>query len=208
MLSSDVGVVAVITGITLSFEEIRKAPPEVRRWIEQEIAASLGPQEQPTAARQKTPQIAACSREELAAALSLIQGVFPVVNVFFELGRKGMRFAQDQLEAYRISDIQHHTRLQSSEQVVSCLELINDSLHRVRGSTDTAFYGRDGDYCFVAAETQHNIRRLWFELIGRGELANAAAEPVSGNGPALAQPGTASVPLTAAASAGGASAQE
>jgi hypothetical protein len=176
-------------GITLASEQIREAPPEVRRWIEHEVATSLG-FPVPAADSQRQPaQLAACSQDELAAVLSLIQGVFPAVNVFFELGRKGASYAQDRLEAYRISDIQHHTRLQRPEQVISCLNLINEALHRARGSAGASFYGTDGDYCFVATETRQNIRRLWFDLVGRGDMAAAPAESASGNGPALPESG-------------------
>ena len=118
-----------MTGITLSSEQVRRAPPEVRRWIEHELAASLGLQVQPTDSEPQGPQLVGCSHEELVGVLSGIQGVFPAVNVFFELGRKGASFVQDQLEAYRISDIQHHTRLQSPEQVISCLNLIDEALN-------------------------------------------------------------------------------
>jgi hypothetical protein len=176
---------AVMTGITLSSEQIRRAPPEVRRWIEHELATSLGFQIQATDSQRQTPQLAGCSYDEVAAVLSLIRGVFPAVNVFFELGRKGASVAQDRLEAYRLSDIQHHTRLESPEQVITCLNLIDESLHRVRGSTAASFYGADGDYCFITTETQQNIRRLWLELIGHGESATAPAEVASGEGPAL-----------------------
>ncbi len=179
-----------MTGITLSPEQIRSAPAEVRRWIEHEVATSLGLQGQPAEPQRRIPQLVACSHDELGAVLSLIQGVFPAVNVFFELGRKGTGFAQGRLEAYRISDIQNHSRLRTPEQVISCLNLINEALHRVRGSTGASFYGADGDYCFVATETQQNIRRLWLELISGGESAAAPAE---------AQPANESVPRESAA---------
>jgi len=175
----------LMTGITLSSEQIQRAPPEVRRWIEHEVATSLGLRVQASDSRRETPQLVGCSADEVAGVLSLIQGVFPAVNVFFELGRKGASFAQDRLEAYRLSDIQHHTRLQSPAQVISCLNLIDEALHRVRGSTGASFSGTDGDYCFVATETQQNIRRLWLELVSRGEGAAAPAEASSGEEPAL-----------------------
>jgi len=171
-------------GITLSSEQIRRAPAEVRRWIENEIATSLGFQVQGTGSAGQAAQLVACSYDELARVLSLIQGVFPVLNVFFELGRKGIGFAEGRLEAHRLSDIQHHTRLQSPERVVSCLNVINEALQRVRGSSGASFYGTDGDYCFVAAETQQNIRRLWLELIADREAVSAPAESF-GNEPVL-----------------------
>lgn len=163
---------------------------------------SLGLQAQATDSQRQPAQLAGCSHDELAAVLSLIQGVFPAVNVFFELGRTGVGFAQDRLEAYRLSDIQHHTRLESPEQVVSCLNLIDESLHRVRRSTDASFYGIDGDYCFVATETQQNIRRLWLELVGRGEMAAAPAGAAPGDGPVPRAPWPASDSPPAPASAG------
>lgn len=174
-----------MTGITLSAEQIRRAPEEVRRWIEQEVATSLGVQVRATEPQRQIPQLVGCGHDELAAVLSLIRGVFPAVNVFFELGRKGISFVQGRVEAYRLSDIQHHTRLQSPQQVVSCLDCIDESLHRVRGSTAASFYGTDGDYCFVATETQQNIRRLWLELIGSGESASPPAEAAPADEPAI-----------------------
>lgn len=175
-----------MVGITLSSEQIRRAPTPVRRWIEHEIATSLGLQVPAADSGLQPPQLGACGHDELVAALSGIQGVFPAVNVFFELGRKGMSFAQERLQAYRLSDIQHHTRLQSPAQVISCLNLIDESLQRVRGAPGASFYGTDGDYCFVASETQQNIRRLWLELLGRNE-GPASAEAASGDAPVLAE---------------------
>jgi len=174
-----------MTGFTLSSEQIRRAPPEVRRWIEHEVATSLGFQPRAADSQRQFPQLAACSHDELVAMLSGIQGVFPAVNVFFELGRNGISCAQGRLQAYRLSDIQHHTRLQSPEQVISCLNLIDESLHRVGAPVGTSFYGAEGEYCFVATETQHNIGRLWFELLGSGQSTTASREAAFGGGPEL-----------------------
>lgn len=177
-----------MTGITLSFEEIRRAPPEVRRWIEHELGTGLGVQVHSSESSVPPAQLAECSRDELAALLNLIQGAFPVVNVFFELGRKGNSFARDRLEAYRLADIQHHTRLQSPQQVLSCLNLIDESLHQIRGSTEVSFYGLDGEYCFITTQTQQNIRRLWFEVIGGKEIASALTDAQSPDGPVFSSP--------------------
>jgi hypothetical protein len=99
--------------------------------------------------------------------LTLIRETFPAVNVLFELGRPGASFAQGRVEAYRLSDILHHTRLQNVDQVVTCLELINEALRRVRGAADAAFYSLDSDgHCFIASQIQQNILRLWKDIIG------------------------------------------
>lgn len=176
-------------GITLSSEQIRTAPPEVRRWIEHEIATSLGLQLRTAESQDHIGQLAICGQDELAAILALITGVLPAVNVFFELGRKGTGFAQDRLEAYRLSDIQSHTRLQNRGQVMWCLDLIDKSLHRIRGSADTSFYAIDGDYCFIATQNQENILHLWLDLIGRDEiLGHEGIEAVAAEARAIEQP--------------------
>ena len=172
-----------MTGITLNSEQIRRAPPEVRRWIEHEVATSLGMRIEMPEPQRPSTQLASCTREELGAVLSLIQGAIPVVNVFFELGRKGSSFAQDRLQAYRLADIQHHTQLQNPEQVLACLNVIDESLRQVRHSNDAVFYGLDGDACFVATQTQQNIRQLWFELIGRGAGPDAAVQATHSEAP-------------------------
>ena len=100
-----------MVGITLLPEQIRTAPSEVRKWLEHELLVSLGVQ--PPAAQSAAPHLVACGVEEAAQVLSLIQGMIPVVNVFFELGRDGASVGIAGLEAFRLVDILRHTRLQN-----------------------------------------------------------------------------------------------
>ncbi|WP_296516770.1 hypothetical protein [Rhodopseudomonas sp.] len=161
-------------GITLNSEQIRQAPQEVRQWIEREVIASLGLQIQP-AAEPQSEHLASCSADEVAAILAQIQGVLPAVNVFFEFGRAGLAVPQAQLAAFRLLDIAHHTRLQDAKQVIACINMINEALGRVRGDPRASFCGFDREgHCFVAVETQLNIRRLWQSVI---------AAPSPGPGP-------------------------
>lgn len=74
-------------GITLSPEQIRTAPPDVRRWIEHEIAAAFGATaEEGPRDHAAASHLVGCDVDETAAILSLIHGTLPVVNVFVELG--------------------------------------------------------------------------------------------------------------------------
>src|SRR4051794_16239446 len=75
-----------MAGITLSADEIKAAPPEVRRWLEQEILRTLNVQ--PARAPATAPPLMGCNVEEAEQLLSLVQGMLPVVSVFFELGRE------------------------------------------------------------------------------------------------------------------------
>lgn len=167
-------------GITLSSDQIQTAPPEVRHWIERQVAVSLGLQIATPDEREKIEELAICTVEELSAILAMIQGVFPAVNVLFELGRQGARVAQGRLQAYRLIDILHHGRLQSIEQVVSCLDFINQAMCRVRGRADATFYGLDDNgNCFVAVQTQQNIARLWRNVIENQQISGVGDPPTA-----------------------------
>jgi hypothetical protein len=175
----------LMVGLTLSAEQIRNAPPEVRRWLEQELLASLGLQ--PPSTEPNAPPLVACSSEEAAKVLSLIQGMIPVVSVFFELGREGARTEIEGIEAFRLNDILRHTRLQTLEQVVACLDSIDEAVGQVRGDPEATFYGLDSrGHCFVAERTQRSIARVWQEMIATGNLPPFA--PSSGDAAAPSSP--------------------
>ena len=76
-------------------------------------------------------RLAVCSEEQVTAILSQIQGVLPAVNVFFEFGRPGALITQSNIEAFRLLDISHHTRLQNIPQVIACLDIISQAFARV-----------------------------------------------------------------------------
>lgn len=176
-----------MVGVTLSPEQIRNAPPEVRRWLEQELLATLGLQQ--PAADLEAPQLAALGEEEAAGVLSLIQGMLPVMNVFFELGREGIGMETEGLAAFRLADILRHTRLQTPEQVVACLDTISAAARRVSGDPGAAFYGLDNrGHCFISALTRRSISHVWQEIIAARNLDASTAEALRGPAaePALA----------------------
>ena len=163
-------------GITLSPEQIRAAPSEVRRWLEHELAVSLGlnppalPITQPS-----SPHLAACTPEEAAQVLSLIQGMLPVVNVFFELGREGAAPGEG-IEAFRLADVMRHTRLEAPAQVLACLEVLDQAVQRLRNDPGATFHAVDErGYCLVAAQTQRSIRAIWQQIVAQRELVRPAA---------------------------------
>ena len=159
-------------GITLSAEQIRTAPVEVRQWIERQVGSALGLQNAAAQVEPRQEHLAACSAQEVAAILSQIQGVLPAVNVFFEFGRHGVPVPQTRLQAYRLIDIAHHTRLQNTGQVVACLDIINQALGRIRSSESATFCAFDQEgHCFVAVETQQNIFQLWQSVVAGQQLA-------------------------------------
>ena len=169
-----------MAGITLSMDDIKTAPPEVRRWLEHEIARALGLQAAPTPAQ--APSLVGCNIEEARDMLALVQGMLPVVSVFFELGREAASVAVHGLRAFRIADILRHARLQSPEQVIQCLNVLTQALRRARGDATPArgdataeFFALDDQgHCLVAEATMRSILRLWQEIVAQ----RAAEQPM------------------------------
>ncbi len=170
-------------GITLTTDQIRSAPPDVRRWIEHEVIASLGiaadappATSAPTQTPPQTAHLVACSAEEAASILSQIQGMMAAVNVFFEFGRPGISFGQPAVMAFRLIDILHHTRLSNIEQVMACLELINQALSQTRHDPSARFCGYDNEgHCLIAPQTQASIAALWQTVIANQQPATSSA---------------------------------
>ena len=170
-------------GITLTTDQIRNAPAQVRQWIEHEVIASLGlaadapaPAEHPHEA-----QLVACTTEDAAAVLAQVKGMMPAFNVFFEFARPGISFGQPPLMAFRLIDILYHTRLQNIGQVIECLEAINEALARVRQDVSAKFCGFDNQgHCLIAPETQRSVAALWQSILasqqkGLGEMGSGTA---------------------------------
>ncbi|NPU14983.1 hypothetical protein HL667_07075 [Bradyrhizobium sp. 83012] len=158
-------------GITLSADQIRSAPPEVRRWIEHQVLSGLGlgPEAPPTPALPaQSAHLVACSVEDAAKVLAQIQSALPAVNVFFEFARPGIAMGQPPIMMFRLIDILHHTRLQNIGQVMASLEMINKALVEVRHDPSVRFCGFDNEgHCLIAPETQRAIASVWQSVIAR-----------------------------------------
>jgi hypothetical protein len=169
-------------GITLTTDQIRNAPAQVRQWIEHEVIASLGlaadapaPAEHPHEAH-----LVACTTEDAAAVLAQIRGMMPAFNVFFEFARPGISFGQPPVMAFRLIDILYHTRLQDIGQVVECLEAINEAFARVRQDASAKFCGFDNQgHCLIAPETQRSVAALWQNVLASHQAAAGNERPAA-----------------------------
>ncbi len=166
-----------MAGITLSMDDIKAAPPEVRRWLEHEVARALGLQAAPAPAQASS--LVGCNIEEARDMLALVQGMLPVVSVFFELGREAASVAVHGLRAFRITDILRHARLQSPDQVIQCLNVLTQALRRSRGDAAAEFFALDDQgHCLVAEATMRSVLRLWQEIVAQ----RAAEQPLEASG--------------------------
>ncbi len=166
-------------GITLSADQVRTAPPDVRRWLQQELGTALGlvaldhPDPEALANR-----LVGCNPDEAAAMLELVQGMLPVVNVFFELGREAISAPVHGLRAFRLTDLARNTRLSTPEQVLECLDVLTTALRRVRGDAEALFYLVDGQgHCLIAEPTMRGILHVWQEIVARRQLQMPAEAP-------------------------------
>jgi len=170
-------------GITLTTDQIRTAPADVRHWIEHQVIASLGlSSEAPVAEQPHASHLVACSPGEAAAVLAQVQNLLPAMNVFFEFGRPGISYGQPPMMAFRLLDILHHTRLQNVGQVIACLDAINTALAEVRHDESARFCVFDNEgHCFIAPQTQQSILRLWQDMLARQHAVsgNAASSPTA-----------------------------
>jgi hypothetical protein len=203
-----------MVGITLSAEQIHQAPPEVRRWLEQQIAVTFGPYPgglYPGTPMLETParHLIECSVEDARAVLSVIQGILPAVGIFFELAREPFDMAGQGIRSLRLDEMGRHAHLQSTDQVVACLRLIDRTSRRALGNPDAALAALDGaGHCLVADVTARSILALWREIVVARDLAPPNGAPVRVAPVGTAPPYTAAVrPVAAADPAVGAASQ-
>lgn len=193
-----------MTSFTFSADQVRSAPPEVRRWIENEVVRALRGSLDQEASRAKANELTACSFEEITRIFNMIAGNFIVAKVFFELGRE-TPFAHEadapQLHALDFGDILRHTQLADAARVVDCLNLINQALQTVRNDPEATLFASDPrGHVFVHDTTSRNIRKLWEHLVASHAAqasalpAEPAGSPVFADGPAPLESGDAARP--------------
>jgi hypothetical protein len=183
-------------GITLSTDQIRTAPAEVRQWIEHQVIASLGlSAEAPAAGQPHAGHLAPCSIDEAATVLAQVQHSLAAVNVFFEFGRPGISYGQPPMMAFRLLDILHHTRLQNVGQVIACLQAINGALAEVRHDESARFCVFDNEgHCFIAPQTQQSILQLWQDVLARQHAASGSEGASTATLAPAARNGNAAIP--------------
>lgn len=155
-----------MVGLTLTPEQIRTAPPEVRHWLEQEFARSLRAEPEIEATADGFEHFIALSPDEATAVYAAIRGALPVVNVFFELGREGASLGEDGIEAYPLIDLARQARLANLEHLARCLQAIDNVVRALRHDPNATIFAIDRrGYCLIAAKTQASIAELWQDFV-------------------------------------------
>lgn len=165
-----------MTAFTFSIEQLRAAPPEVRRWFSGEIARTLGAVEppRPDARQAEAMTPAACTPAEALQIFQLIGDDAIATRLFFELAREvGIGANLPGLHALRMADLLHHVGLPGEDSLVGGLAMIDRAFRQVHGGDAGSLFGfDDAGHLYLHEMTQASIRRVWHELVE----ARAAAE--------------------------------
>lgn len=173
--------------ITLSTERIRTAPVEVRRWIENELAESLG-MRAPVQVPAHHEHLVPCAREEMTQIFDYVRGMPPVLNVLLELGREtGVPLAGGAI-MFRLRDIAVHAHLQGASQVVACVKILNQALQELRSDSDALVCAVDEEErCYIGAATQAAIREVWRAFVAAHEQTPVKSITTTASPPYSAQ---------------------
>lgn len=190
-----------MTGISLSAEQILHAPPEVRQWLEREIARTLGLN--PVAPTLPTRHLVGCTIDVARAIVSAIGGALPVVIIFFELAREPVARSPQGWRALRLDEMGRHAHMQTTQQVVAALRVIDGALQRASGDPDAAVTAVDSaGYCLVADVTARSIRSLWQEFVACKDLVTPDGLMPQSTRSGVTEPNAAAAPPTEVPTAG------
>jgi hypothetical protein len=174
-----------VTAFTFSVEQIRSAPPEVRRWIANEISRAFGglagasPQAPASGASQpEAAALAACTVPEVMPVFELIADDPVASRLFFELAREhSVDSGLPEVRALKVADLLHHVGLPDLNSLLDGLTAIDRAFHQIHGERAGGLFGLDdAGHVYLHEVTQSSIRRIWEELVRA--RATAASKPV------------------------------
>ena len=123
-----------MTALTLTAEQIRTAPPEVRKWLKAIVDAQfrLGSDSEPDPQVVSEAVLAACSLEEAKAVFALVRDDYLAAQVLLELGRHAPSTAggTQPVVGSAVADLARHARLDSLHQLGACVERLSLAFRR------------------------------------------------------------------------------
>ena len=171
-----------MTSFTFSLEQLRAAPPEVRRWVEHEIGVALGAlgrlDHDPSHVH--SVALAACTPEEASQMFESIKDNFMLSQVFFELARETPAGrAAPPLHVLNIADLLRHTRLSDGDRLADCFTAINQIFQTVRNDPEAALFGFDQyGHLYIHESTHHSVRRVWEQLFVTDQQPTSRPAPL------------------------------
>ncbi|WOJ90689.1 hypothetical protein RZS28_05195 [Methylocapsa polymorpha] len=181
-----------MTGFTFSAEQVKSAPPEVRRWIESEISKALGVSAAAPANPSKMEEsaLAICAADEIAELFKLISGNFFVMQVLFELGRETpVSHAEAPLHSFSLGEMLRHAQLADGNQLFECFDVINRALQKIRNDPNASVFAFDeASHVYIHETTYRSIRQVWGQLVLAHSLAGKSQPTDTGNAASFGLP--------------------
>ena len=179
-----------MTSFTFSVEQVRSAPPEVRRWIEREVTATLTAlsKSEHDPAHLHSAVLAACTPQEAAQLFEMVKGNFLLSQVFFELARDMPDgHSAGPLHPLSLADILRHTRLADGDRLVDCFTAINQAFQKIHKDPEATLFGYDPyGHVFIHQMTRESSRQLWERLfVAHAPIASGST--AAAGAPALAE---------------------
>jgi hypothetical protein len=176
-----------MTSFTFSVDQLRSAPPEVRRWLENEVAAALASVNRPEHG-QSAPhgaELSACTPEEAVRVFELIKDNFLLSQVFFELARElPSTGAPSPFHVINIGEMLRHTRIADGDRLADCFTAINRVFQTVRNDEEAALFGFDQfGRVYIHQATHQSIRLVWQQLVAAHAPGPGGTSPTGGAPP-------------------------
>jgi hypothetical protein len=158
-----------MAGLVLTAEQIRNAPPVVRKWLSSIVDAEFlldgrtfdGPYMDESVPCPSTP-------EEMTAVFVRVRSDFATAHVMLELGRYTPHIADRTREVAgaALAGISRRAGLRDSRQLIACLETIASGLAAVRGRSDARLFAFDEQGHVYFHETTYQSLRHPLAAIG------------------------------------------
>jgi hypothetical protein len=162
-------------GIVLSSEQVKAAPPVVRDWLEQQVAADFSPAvilapRRPAgrAESEVDPSgIATCSLAEVMQIFERIRHDSAACSVFLDFGREPVdTLHASSLYALDLSEIIGDTGIAEQGRLAASLNLINAALQALRGDPEARLLAIDAQArCYVHELTHRALHLLRQDLL-------------------------------------------
>jgi len=146
-------------GLFLTPEQIREAPPEVRRWL-----ATLST---PAAAPVRAP--VSCTEADIAALLEQLKDDELGCQLVFELGCAAVDPSSGQplQRAIAISEVVRHTDIENGARVLDCVSRINAVLRSIRRDVNAQLCVLEEGRLRLDPRTQQAIFKVWRGLVDK-----------------------------------------
>ncbi len=169
-------------GLTLSLDQLREAPPAVRRWIRDELFMTIDS----LSDGERTPvdnqdHLVPCTPVQAQQILDRIARDHVLAQLFMTLGRSDMGTPMGDFMVLRADDLAARLHLADLPHLFAGIDAINTVARAVIGDGHAVLVGvHGGGYCVLRKEAFAAIGTVWRDIVN---AQAAPAKPAEGQPP-------------------------